>query len=176
MSQMPPQGPAPQQYGGPPPQQQFQQGPPQGGPPMQQPQGPPPASAESDFGTYAKNAWGVVSQDFLTWFLVSIVGWFAVGCGFYGGYQHCYLKAKRGQKVEVTDVLYPFKSGRFVDLFLGAITSGFGGIFTAAIWGYTVPLQIDQGMEWQPARAKAAQQQSGQYVGYLILNLVSGFM
>jgi hypothetical protein len=113
------------------------------------------------------DAWMTMGENKLNWFLISLTGSLALGCGFWGGFHHCYLKEKSGENPSVNDVLYPFTSGRTLDLLMGQIVANIGCIFTLAMWGFTTVLQVDQGSEQSQARQTSTQMTAGRYVDYL---------
>ena len=115
-----------------------------------------------------KASWAVVSQDWVTWILISLVGSFALGCGIWGGFQYCYLKAKQGHKLQWQDVLWPWKSGRTLDLFIGGIIGFAFYPFLAAMWGFNTPLQVDRGATFGDAMTEGKKETGKSYVAYLL--------
>ena len=100
----------------------MQGGYPPQGPPMQ---GPPPQAAKPevkhDLGGYWNRALQIFLKDPVNWIIIGTVGMFAVGVGMWGGFQRCYLIHEQGGKPTIQDVIWPFKSGRPLDYFLGAL-------------------------------------------------------
>jgi hypothetical protein len=192
MSQQPPPGGYPPPQGGYPPQGAY---PPQGGYPPQgpqqpggypqqpggyPPQGPPPQAAPTppkgevkhDFVGYWNRALAIFMKDPVNWIIIGLVGFAALGVGMWGGFQRCYLIDQQGGKPTVQDVIWPFKSGRGLDLFLGSLVAGIGGPFTMALWGFNAPVQVDQGPKWRDAMTIGKQETGKNYVAYLIFFFV----
>jgi hypothetical protein len=72
--------------------------------------------------------------------------------------------------LEWKDVLWPItKSGKAIDLLIGAIVAGFGSVFTMALWGFNTSIQVDRGQSFSDAMSLGRQETGKGYVPYLIL-------
>jgi hypothetical protein len=67
-------------------------------------------------GDCIKAAFDLFMKDPVNWIIIGLVGSVAIGVGYWGGFQLCAMKALKGEKPAVADVLAPFS--RFVDYFL----------------------------------------------------------
>lgn len=133
-------------------------------------------NADLDVGDLLKRAWEIFQQDLVTWILIGLVGGLALGCGGWGGYQHCFLKAERGEKVEVGDVLYPFSNLHLLVPVLAIIgitlvTCGIGGLVLAFLWFWLYPLMVDRKLSFGDA-ARLSKEAALANVGPTVLTLV----
>ena len=101
---------------------------------------------EYDIGVYVSKASEIYTKDIVNWVLIGLVGMLALGVGSWGGYQNCALKALRGEKPEIGDVLMPFS--RFGDFFLPALFIGlciFPGVLLCGLG--IVGARVELGLE-----------------------------
>ncbi len=147
-----------------------------------------PAPPKHDLGSLISRSIDLFKQDIGNWLVISVVGFFALGVGMWGGYHNCVLKAMRGEKPEVGDVLMPFS--RFGDFFIPALLIGLSagllfwlcglGIILAFVlstwWFYAYPLMIERGMGWKEATEYSKAIVKQDLVGHFVLYFVAGIV
>lgn len=134
-------------------------------------------NVDLDIGELLKQSWNIFQRDIVNWILITIVGALALGVGGWGGYQHCALKAARGEEVKVGDVLYPFQNlSLFIPVLaiigISIVTCGIGGIVVAFLWFWLYPLMIDRNMSFGDA-ARLSKDAAMANVGPTIITLVA---
>ena len=136
---------------------------------------------EYDIGGYVSRSFEMYTKDIVNWIIIGLVGTLALGVGGWGGFQNCALKAARGEKPEISDVLMPFS--RFGDFFIpllmimgGMMLCFLPGVYLALIWFFMYPIMIDKGVGWQDA-TKMSKEVAGQnLVMTFVLGIVAGIL
>jgi hypothetical protein len=147
-----------------------------------------PQPIEHDLGGYLSKAIDIYKQDIVNWIIIGVVGTFALGVGFLGGFHICAMKAMNGQKPEVGDVLAPFsRIGEWILPVLGlsavAILLGwvcglgiFIAIYFSLLWMWAWPLMYSQNQTWAQAKETSTALVKASLVPNLILMVVAGLV
>ena len=147
-----------------------------------------PQPIEHDLGGYISKAFDIYKQDLVNWIIIGVVGTFALGVGFLGGFHICAMKALSGQKPEVGDVLAPFnRIGEWILPILGlsavAILLGwvcglgiFIAIYFSLLWMWAWPLMYSQNQTWAQAKETSTTLVKSAMVPNFILMFVAGLV
>jgi hypothetical protein len=141
---------------------------------------------EHNVGDYISKAFEIYTKDLVNWIIIGIVGSFALGVGFWGGFHVCADKALRGEKPEVGDVLSPFsKFGEFIvplaimfgcSLLALCLVGIIGLVYFQIIWAFAYPLVMLRGMSWKEAAETSGAIAKQAMVPTFILLFVAGFI
>ena len=147
-----------------------------------------PQPIEHDLGGYISKAFDIYKQDLVNWIIIGVVGTFALGVGFLGGFHICAMKALSGQKPEIGDVLAPFnRIGEWILPILGlsavAILLGwvcglgiFIAIYFSLLWMWAWPLMYSQNQTWAQAKENSTALVKSALVPNFILMFVAGLV
>jgi hypothetical protein len=133
-------------------------------------------NVQLDVGGLFQRAWNIFQADMVNWILVAVVGHLALGVGFWGGFHYCATKSLRGEKLQVGDVLYPFRQLSlllpFVVIFAVAIvTCGLGALVLGFLWAWMYFLMVDKGQSFGDA-AKTSKDAVMANMGATLLTLL----
>ena len=141
---------------------------------------------EHNIGEYISKAIEIYTKDIVNWLIIGVVGTFALGVGFWGGFYVCADKALRGEKPEVGDVLSPFgKIGEFIVplaiIFVCAMLTfcligAVGLIYFQIMWAFAVPLVVLRGLSWKDAAEQSGAIAKQAMLPTFILAFVAGLI
>jgi len=141
---------------------------------------------EHNIGEYISKAIEIYTKDIVNWLIIGVVGTFALGVGFWGGFHVCAAKALRGEKPEVGDVLSPFgKIGEFIvplaiffvcGLLIMCLVGIIGHIYFQILWAFAFPLVMIRNLSWKDAAEQSSAVTKQAMLPTFILVFVAGLI
>ncbi len=141
---------------------------------------------EHNVGEYISQSFEIYTKDLVNWIIIGVVGTFALGVGFWGGFHVCADKAIRGEKPEVGDVLSPFsKFGEFIvplaimfgcGMLTVCLIGFIGLIYFQIVWAFAFPQVMLRNMSWKDAAETSGEIAKQAMVPTFILVFVAGLI